>query len=124
MLTRIWRRLRLQAGDVYRHGSALVSIAQDETRVLAHFDGGVEVAADLLVAADGAQFTVRRQLLPAVEPRYAGYVAWRGMADIAELSGEARDPRSTAKQVRILPAGRRTGVGLSGRRRRELGGPL
>ena len=37
------------------------------------------------------QSTVRRQLLPAVDPRYAGYVAWRGLADIAELSGEARD---------------------------------
>ena len=26
-----------------------------------------------------------------VEPRYAGYVAWRGLADMAELSGKARD---------------------------------
>jgi 2-polyprenyl-6-methoxyphenol hydroxylase-like FAD-dependent oxidoreductase len=88
---RIWRRLRLPAGDIYRHGSALVSVAQDEGRAVAHFDDGGEVAADLLVAADGAQSTVRRQLLPAVEPRYAGYVAWRGLVDMAELSGEARD---------------------------------
>jgi 2-polyprenyl-6-methoxyphenol hydroxylase-like FAD-dependent oxidoreductase len=35
--------------------------------------------------------TVRRQLMPAVGPRYAGYVAWRGLVDMAELSGEARD---------------------------------
>ena len=88
---RIWRRLRSGAGDVYRHGSALVSVAQDEHRAVALFDDGSEVAADLLVAADGMQSTVRRQLLPAVEPRYAGYVAWRGLADMAELSGEARD---------------------------------
>jgi 2-polyprenyl-6-methoxyphenol hydroxylase-like FAD-dependent oxidoreductase len=44
-----------------------------------------------LVAADGIQSAVRRQLLPAVEPRYAGYVAWRGLVDMAELSAEARD---------------------------------
>ena len=88
---RIWRHLRLRADDVYRHGSALVSVTQDERRVVARFDDGSEVAADLLVAADGAQSTVRQQLLPAVEPLYAGYVAWRGLADMAELSGKARD---------------------------------
>jgi 2-polyprenyl-6-methoxyphenol hydroxylase-like FAD-dependent oxidoreductase len=88
---RIWQRLRPGAGDVYRHGSTLVSVEQDEQRAVALFDDGREVAADLLVAADGMQSTVRRQLLPAVEPRYAGYVAWRGLADMAELSREARD---------------------------------
>jgi 2-polyprenyl-6-methoxyphenol hydroxylase-like FAD-dependent oxidoreductase len=87
---RIWQRLRLQAGDLYRHGSALVSVAQDEQGVVARFDDGSEVTADLLVAADGIQSTVRRQLLPAVEPRYAGYVAWRGLVDMAELSEGAQ----------------------------------
>jgi 2-polyprenyl-6-methoxyphenol hydroxylase-like FAD-dependent oxidoreductase len=58
---------------------------------LARFDDGSEVAADLLVAADGIQSTVRRQLMPAVGPHYAGYVAWRGLVDMAELFGEARD---------------------------------
>ena len=69
---RIWRRLRLRAGDVYRHGSELVSVAQDGQHAVGRFDDGSEVTADLLVAADGIQSTVRRQLLPAVEPRYAG----------------------------------------------------
>ena len=105
---RIWQRLRLQASDVYRHGSALVSVAQDELCAVARFDDGSEVAADLLVAADGIQSTVRWQLLPAVERRYAGYVAWRGLAEMAELAGETRE------QVRILPARPRTGTGLSG----------
>ena len=88
---RIWKRLRLRAGDVYRHGSALVSVEQDEQLAYARFDDGSEVAADLLVAADGIQSTVRRQLMPDVEPRYAGYVAWRGLVEMAELSGKTRD---------------------------------
>jgi 2-polyprenyl-6-methoxyphenol hydroxylase-like FAD-dependent oxidoreductase len=88
---RIWQRLHQRAGDVYYHGSVLVSVAQAEQRVVARFDDGSEVAADLLVAADGIQSTVRRQLLPAIEPHYAGYVAWRGLVGMDELSGEARD---------------------------------
>jgi 2-polyprenyl-6-methoxyphenol hydroxylase-like FAD-dependent oxidoreductase len=88
---RIWHRLRLRADDVYHHGSALASVEQDEQRVVARFDDGGEVAADLLVAADGIQSTVRRQLLPAAEPRYAGYVAWRGLAGMGELSGKSHD---------------------------------
>ena len=88
---RIWKRLRVGAGDVYRHGSALVSVEQDEQCAYARFDDDSEVTADLLVAADGIQSTVRRQLMPDVEPRYAGYVAWRGLAEMAELSGKTRD---------------------------------
>jgi 2-polyprenyl-6-methoxyphenol hydroxylase-like FAD-dependent oxidoreductase len=33
----------------------------------------------LLVAADGALSTVRRQYLAGIEPAFAGYVAWRGL---------------------------------------------
>jgi hypothetical protein len=34
---RIWGRLRLAAEDVYRHGSALVSVEQDEQHAFARF---------------------------------------------------------------------------------------
>ncbi len=86
---RIWRHLRQCAGDIYRHGSALVAVEQDDGRAAARFEDGSEIVADLLVAADGVQSTVRRQLLPHVGSRYAGYVAWRGLTDMAELSGQA-----------------------------------
>jgi hypothetical protein len=87
-----FRRWRHGAGDQVsdEHAPRLGLSGQDVRRV-ALFDDGSEVAADLLVAADGMRSTVRRQLQPAVEPRYAGYVAWRGLADMAELSGAARD---------------------------------
>jgi 2-polyprenyl-6-methoxyphenol hydroxylase-like FAD-dependent oxidoreductase len=42
----------------------------------------------LLIAADGTRSTVRAQFLPDVRPLYAGYVAWRGVAEEPHLSRE------------------------------------
>jgi len=44
-----------------------------------HFTGKPSLRADLLVCADGVGSTARAHLLPAVQPSYSGYVAWRGM---------------------------------------------
>lgn len=52
--------------------------------------GAIEHEADLVVAADGIWSTLRQQLLPAVQPEYAGYVAWRGLVDENDLSTETR----------------------------------
>uniref|UniRef100_A0A0E0LD69 FAD-binding domain-containing protein n=1 Tax=Oryza punctata TaxID=4537 RepID=A0A0E0LD69_ORYPU len=41
----------------------------------------VEVAGDLLVAADGCTSAIRRQFLPELKLRYSGYCAWRGVFD-------------------------------------------
>jgi 2-polyprenyl-6-methoxyphenol hydroxylase-like FAD-dependent oxidoreductase len=41
---------------------------------------------DLLVASDGIRSAVRQQCFPDVQPRYAGYVAWRGVCDESVLS--------------------------------------
>ncbi|XP_047074213.1 aurachin C monooxygenase/isomerase [Lolium rigidum] len=41
----------------------------------------VEVAGDLLVAADGSTSSIRRRFLPDLKLRYSGYCAWRGVFD-------------------------------------------
>jgi 2-polyprenyl-6-methoxyphenol hydroxylase-like FAD-dependent oxidoreductase len=69
----------------YRAGMALERVAQKGERVVAHFAGGATAEGDLLIAADGNLSTVRRQLMPEVEPRYAGYVAWRGIMEEREV---------------------------------------
>ena len=57
---------------------------QNGSGAVARFEGGGEEACDLLVGAEGIDSTCRRQLLPDVEPEYAGYIAWRGLVDEGE----------------------------------------
>ena len=78
-------RRRLPAGS-YNLGRTLVRLEQHGDGVTAHFADGSRERGDLLVGADGWRSTVRAQLFPALQPRYAGYVAWRIMLDERELS--------------------------------------
>ena len=72
--------------DRHRLAAQVVGVEQHDGGVVARLAGGESIEADLLVAADGIRSGVRAQLLPAVQPHYAGYVAWRGVCDEALLS--------------------------------------
>lgn len=88
---RVYRRLRhLLPEACYRPGMTLARIEPAADHVTAIFSDGARVAGDLLIAADGNQSTVRQQFLSEVEPRYAGYVAWRGILAEDELSPATR----------------------------------
>jgi 2,6-dihydroxypyridine 3-monooxygenase len=62
----------------YRLGAEVVGFSQQRSVVSVRFAGGGAHDYDMLVGADGIGSTVRQALAPEVEPRYAGYVAWRG----------------------------------------------
>lgn len=52
--------------------------------VVVRFADGREERCDLLIGADGLRSAVRARLLGDGPPRYAGYTAWRGVAEIED----------------------------------------
>jgi 2-polyprenyl-6-methoxyphenol hydroxylase-like FAD-dependent oxidoreductase len=72
----------------YRLGKKLLRVAQDANGVTGLFADGTSERGDLLVGADGIRSAVRAQFLPDVEPRYAGYVAWRAVLDEADVPAD------------------------------------
>jgi 2-polyprenyl-6-methoxyphenol hydroxylase-like FAD-dependent oxidoreductase len=74
----------------YHHGKNLVRVEETADEVKAHFDDGTYASGDLLIGADGLFSAVRAQINPQVRPSYAGYVAWRGLVEEADLSQETR----------------------------------
>ena len=71
-------------------GQALWRVEQQASGVQAVLADGRRLQADLLIASDGIRSTVRGQFAPGVQPRYAGYLAWRGVCDEGVLSRHTR----------------------------------
>jgi 2-polyprenyl-6-methoxyphenol hydroxylase-like FAD-dependent oxidoreductase len=77
-------------GEIHHLGCNLQCVEQTSSGVTAYFTNGRVEKADLLVAADGYRSTVRGIYLPEVQPIYAGYVIWRGVADESVMPQSAR----------------------------------
>ena len=71
----------------YHRGAAAADVADGGVRLA----GGALARADLVVAADGVDSTLRRRLLPGVRWRPAGYVGWRGLVNEEDLPEEVLD---------------------------------
>ena len=69
--------------DRYHAGVSIAEVTQTGSHVIATGEDRAVIESDLLLAADGANSTLRRRLLPDVSTHYAGYVAWRGTLDEA-----------------------------------------
>lgn len=70
--------------DTVRLDAEFAGFEQDQGGALARFANGREERSDLLVGAYGLHSVVRRQLLGDGLPRYAGYTAWRGVAELED----------------------------------------
>lgn len=76
-------------------GRRAMNVAYDRNRVKVEYEDLAQgrrgiLNADLVIAADGAGSTIRRNLLPATERSYSGYVAWRGTVTEADVSDQTR----------------------------------
>jgi 2-polyprenyl-6-methoxyphenol hydroxylase-like FAD-dependent oxidoreductase len=86
---RVYRPLRAALPPaLYRDGTRVVGMEQNDESVTAILADGTRETGTLLIAADGIHSSLRAQLIPEVTPRYAGYVAWRGVIEESELTAD------------------------------------
>lgn len=74
----------------YVYGRKVVGVRDLGSEIEVEFeekDSGLDKErAEMVIAADGPSSTVRRLLLPEVERKYVGYVAWRGTVKESQAS--------------------------------------
>jgi 2-polyprenyl-6-methoxyphenol hydroxylase-like FAD-dependent oxidoreductase len=82
----IYKTLRAAFPEtLYHMGMPLIDFKQRNRQVSVTIAGRDPFDVDMLICADGANSESRRRLLPEVGPRYAGYIAWRGTLDEADV---------------------------------------
>src|SRR5262245_56674291 len=86
---RLYRALKdAFPSDAYHFDKSLVEFEDHATGVNALFADGSRACGDLLIGADGIRSAVRAQMLPDIQPQYAGYIAWRGVIPESSLPSE------------------------------------
>jgi 2-polyprenyl-6-methoxyphenol hydroxylase-like FAD-dependent oxidoreductase len=82
----------------YETGKTVDDVEYDGKNMIVKFHDKegrwTEISADIVIAADGSNSTIRRKLLPRVTPEYAGYVTWRGTIPEDQVSKETRNALS------------------------------
>ena len=99
------RLLECYGRERYHLAEECVRLDPDGTTPCLEFASGRRAPADLVVFADGVNSAGRRLLAPEAEPRYAGYVAWRGTVDESEVDAVALEPLADGITYHVLPAG-------------------
>ncbi|WP_433432100.1 FAD-dependent oxidoreductase [Nonomuraea sp. CA-141351] len=70
-----------------RTAAEVTTVRQDVSGMTVECDG-MELSAEVVIAADGIRSTVRRQLWPdAPPPRFLGRTAWLGISEVPDLPG-------------------------------------
>ncbi|MGE8365104.1 FAD binding domain-containing protein [Cupriavidus sp.] len=70
----------------YRTGATVTAVESHAGHAVVTLQDGSTHRAEMVIAADGFRSGIREQLLPSVSLEYAGYIAWRGLVDEAQIS--------------------------------------
>ncbi|KAA1425651.1 FAD-dependent monooxygenase [Nocardioides antri] len=90
-------------GDSVVCGLAVRGYTQDDDGVVRVVTDADPVEASALVGADGYRSEVARALHPGLPERYAGYPAWRGIADVGDVEpGQVWGPH---QEFGVVPLG-------------------
>ena len=89
----------------YHLAKQLARLDNQGNEVALSLTDGQTLTADLVVCADGIRSTARSILVPDAQPRYVGYVAWRGTVERDGLSDSTTSLLQDAITYRILPHG-------------------
>jgi 2-polyprenyl-6-methoxyphenol hydroxylase-like FAD-dependent oxidoreductase len=76
---------------LYLQGKVIHKLQQNTDEVLVECEDGSQYKGDLLIASDGIRSLVRNLLAQHIQPKYAGYIAWRGVCDEKLLSQYTRE---------------------------------
>jgi 2-polyprenyl-6-methoxyphenol hydroxylase-like FAD-dependent oxidoreductase len=83
--------------------SQVVRYEARQDGVTVHFAAGRRLEGALLIGADGIRSAVRAQLLGDGEPLYAGYVAWRGVAEPERAPDEVSETWGCGRRFGVVP---------------------
>jgi 2-polyprenyl-6-methoxyphenol hydroxylase-like FAD-dependent oxidoreductase len=97
----------LEAAGEVRLGAELASVRQTVDDVTATLTDGSEEHGDLLIGADGLRSRVRASVAPA-EPRYSGYMAWRGISPVKVEPGQLTESWGTGERFGLVDIGSQT----------------
>ena len=88
-----------------RFGTELRSFRADAVGVTASLSDGSVIEAGSLVGADGVGSVVARQMHPGLTASYAGYTAWRGLADLDVTGFDPSETWGRGGEFGFLPLG-------------------
>ncbi|PPR64850.1 MAG: 2,6-dihydroxypyridine 3-monooxygenase, partial [Alphaproteobacteria bacterium MarineAlpha3_Bin7] len=74
----------------YHNGHKFIGLEQKLKYTRVFTSTGKHFDADVIIGADGFSSAVRKYIAPGINPRYGGYVGWRGISEELKLSDNFR----------------------------------
>jgi len=99
----LYRALLSTVENDYYLNHEVIGLDETDKGVTLQLADGSTDFADLVVAADGFDSTVRQQLFSGVERRYGGYVGWRGMVSERDLPSATFELLADALTYCVVP---------------------